>query len=270
MNSQAGRAGSDRSHPTSTDTSNGASTVTPWADQPFGIGTWVKLPVPEIMEIIKTIGYDFVVVDLEHGLHDSRSMALGVLAAQSVGLRAFVRVLGHGVSDLQGALDAGADGIFFPHVESRQTAEMLVAMCRFPPRGHRRGSPTTRFGRWSTSSQDELVQAGDNLTVIAQIESAAAVAAINEIVTVEGIDAVFIGTYDLSLSTGLDPESELFRAHIARIEEAGTGTCGLGAPAADGTDAARLAGRGYRFTLLASDVTFLGEGARRTLLGGLQ
>lgn len=238
-----------------------------WGERRFGIGTWMKLPVPELMEIVRFAGYDFVVIDLEHGLHDARSMALGVLAAQSVGLRAFVRVLGPGVPELQGALDAGADGVFVPHVDSRRTAEQVVAACRFAPRGQRRGSPTTRFGGWSTSTQEELVRAGDALTVIAQVESPDAVAAIDEIVAVEGIDAVFIGTYDLSLAAGIDSGSAEFAAHIATVERAAAGRRALGSPAVDGADAARLAERGYRFAMVGSDVTFLGEGAQRGVRG---
>ncbi|QJU55299.1 aldolase/citrate lyase family protein [Herbiconiux sp. KACC 21604] len=244
-----------------------ASMVAPWGDRRFGIGTWSKLPVPELMEVVRFAGYDFVVIDLEHGLHDARSMALGVLAAQSVGLRAFVRVLGHSVAELQGALDAGADGVFVPHVDSRRTAEAVVAACRFAPRGSRRGSPTTRFGGWSTSTQEELVGAGDTLTVIAQVESPAAVAAIDDIVAVDGIDALFIGTYDLSLSSGVDSASPQFASHIETVERAASGVLALGSPAVDGVDAARLAEGGYRFAMVGSDVTFLGEGARRGLQG---
>jgi 2-keto-3-deoxy-L-rhamnonate aldolase RhmA len=234
------------------------------------MGTWVKLPVPEVMEIIRDAGADFVVIDLEHGLHDARSSALGILAAQSVGLKAYVRVLGHRVSDVQPALDAGADGIFFPHVDSVQLAHDLVALCRFAPAGHRRASPTTRFGRWSSRAPSQLASAGDDLVVVAQVETAAAVESAADIARIQGIDAVFVGTYDLAMSTGLTPGSAELGSWVGRVETAVAGVAALGAPAADATGARALLDRGYGFVLVGSDVTFLSAGAGRAFGVGVR
>lgn len=236
---------------------------------PPALGVWVKLPVPELLEVLAASGLDFVVLDGEHGIIDRRMMSTLVGTARALGLRVFVRVSGPSIPELQTALDDGADGVFVPHVDDAATAVRVVNACRFPPIGSRAGSLATRAGQWGRNNLREYVDRGnDSVAIIAQIESPAAVDSIREVAAVAGLDAVFIGPFDLALSSGEPPTSPAFRAMVERVESAAGGIA-LGGVAPSVAEAVGMTDRGYAFLMIGADVTIF-SGAARSLIDSMR
>ncbi|WP_331748487.1 aldolase/citrate lyase family protein [Streptomyces chartreusis] len=240
-----------------------------WPSLIPALGAWVKIPAVEVVEVLASAGLDFIVLDQEHGAIDVRSITTLVAVAQQAELPAFVRVPEVSANAVQQALDAGADGLFIPHIDNAEAARAVVRACRFAPLGRRHGSPMTRAGRWGKLDMADFVRRANNdVTIVAQIETPQAVAAIDQIVEVEGIDAVFIGPFDLSLSSGLAEDDPAFQAMVRQVETANRGGRRLGGVAADRTTAESMSHDGYDFLMVGADVSLLGQGARAALATG--
>jgi 2-keto-3-deoxy-L-rhamnonate aldolase RhmA len=235
----------------------------PWAARPGAIGTFVKIPAPEVVELLSVAGLDFIVIDAEHGAFDVRAISTMVAVARGHGLQVFVRTAGHAPRDVQPALDAGADGLFIPHVDSPQRAQAVVQSCRFPPLGRRGGSPFSRPGDWGQLAMADYVARGNHdVTIVAQIESSEAAAVADRIGAVTGIDAVFVGPFDLALASGLPPGGsevrDLIRGAEQRSAAAGVPVGGLAGAA---ESAAALVERGLDFVLVSNDASLLSRAA---------
>lgn len=169
------------------------------------LGTFVKFPTSQAIEILASEGFDFVVIDAEHAPLDRAHIDLMILAARAVGIAPIVRV---GSRDqILNALDCGAEGIMVPHVMSRTDAEDIATLCRYS--GGKRGfAGLTRAGSWGARKPNDHMEFQDANTVcIAMIEDAEAVECVDEIATTPGIDAFFVGRGDLSASFGRDPDA---------------------------------------------------------------
>jgi 2-keto-3-deoxy-L-rhamnonate aldolase RhmA len=226
------------------------------------IGTWIKLPAVEVVELLAVAGLDFVIIDLEHGTINMETAAQMIGVARSAGLQPFVRVPAATAGYVQPILDAGATGIVVPHVDDAEEARGAVRAIRFPPMGARGASPSGRAGQWGTLSLADYLQGGDGVTVIAQIESMAALTAIDNIAAVPGIDAVFIGEADLAASSGLAVDHvSLLHSIEAAEETCRTAGLVLGGVAKDGVEAANRLGRGYQLLTISTDLGFLRGGA---------
>ncbi|MEH0421418.1 HpcH/HpaI aldolase family protein [Streptomyces sp. B21-083] len=239
----------------------------PWSADHPALGTWVKVPTPEVVEILAGTGLDFLVLDGEHGTFDPRSLSTMISVARGHGTPAFVRVAGYAPGDVQPALDAGAAGLFVPHVDSAAIARAVVGTCRFPPLGRRGASPNTRAGEWGRlDSKRYLAQGNDEVTLVAQLESPEAVGEADKIAEVPGIDAVFIGAYDLAVSAGVEPGGEAARAMVHQAEaRCRASSLSFGGVAFSGSEAGELLGRGHHFVMVGSDVAFLGRSVRDTV-----
>jgi 4-hydroxy-2-oxoheptanedioate aldolase len=241
----------------------------PWGSGRTALGAWVKIPAVEVIELLAIAGLDFVVIDCEHGVHDLRTVSTMISVARGVGVAPFVRLPGHSPRDVVPVLDAGAAGLFVPHVDSVEDAESVVAACRFPPLGRRGAGPTGRAGRWGRAGLPRYLTEANGVTLVAQLESPAAMADGPAIAAVPGIDAVFVGPVDLAVSAGREPGDERLCAMVSELERraAAVGAV-LGTTAADGSEVAGLAERGHRFVVLGNDTGFLLDGAERTVRAG--
>lgn len=166
------------------------------------LGTFIKTPATQPVEILGGAGFDFVVVDQEHAPFDRVTVDALILAGRAVGLPVIVRVPDSEARDILPALDCGAAGVLVPHVASAAKARAVVAESRY--RGGRRGfTNSSRTGGYGAASFSEHVAAADAATaVLAMVEDVEALDALPDIVTVPGLDAVFIGRGDLSLALG--------------------------------------------------------------------
>lgn len=170
------------------------------------IGTMLTIPAPEVAEMIAKCGFDWLFMDGEHG-------ALSILEwqrmMQAVGGRCanVLRVPGCTEQDIKKALDIGADGIIVPMVNDAGQAQQAVEWSKYPPRG-KRGIGLARAQGYGLDFGDYMATADDGIALIVQAEHSDAVDNIESITQVDGIDAVFIGPYDLSASMGKIGEVE--------------------------------------------------------------
>jgi 4-hydroxy-2-oxoheptanedioate aldolase len=231
-------------------------------------GVWLGLASPAVAELLAYAGYDFVIIDNEHGggsISDATDMLRCCAAA---GCPAIVRVPWNDQVYLKRILDAGAQSIMVPMVETAEEAAAAVAACRFPPAG-RRGyaAPVMRCSRYGFIA-DYLHRANEELLLIAQIESAAAAGRAEAIAAVEGIDMVLIGVNDLAGSIGL--LEQLDRPEVrALVEQAEAGVRRAGKPLGTvpsaGAETIELFHRGYQLIAGAGDASLLREAAKADL-----
>jgi 2-dehydro-3-deoxyglucarate aldolase/4-hydroxy-2-oxoheptanedioate aldolase len=222
------------------------------------IGTFICLPSPESAEIFAELGYDWLIIDTEHGPYD-------VLTAQrmlqAVGRRCpcVVRVPSNDDACIKKALDIGPAGVLVPLVNTAETAARVVRACRYAPDGVR-GMGGARAHRYGIGFQDYVARANQKIAAIVQAEHIEAVNNIEAIVKVPGIDAVFVGPYDLSASMGKpgqikDPEVQ---AAMGRIRQAALQAgVKLGIYCSDADSARAFMLQGYTLIGLSTDLNYL-------------
>ncbi|NEU31821.1 siderophore biosynthesis protein SbnG [bacterium LRH843] len=168
-------------------------------------GIFTALKEPAIIEIIGYAGYDFAVIDLEHSTMNLSTMENMIRAAQVVNITSVVRTPQDDYGTILRAVEAGADAVMVPHVTTREQAEKIVAMAKYQPIGQRGIDASTRvakFGGISVNLEDHMQTQNERIAIIGMIEDAEAVQNIEEIVTADGLDLLFIGPSDLSASYG--------------------------------------------------------------------
>ena len=167
------------------------------------VGTFCLGGSPLLAEALGQAGYDFIIVDCQHGESNPGNL-LGMLQAVScTPATPLVRVTANGPVDLQRALDLGAYGLVIPMVNTRAEAEAILRSVRYAPAGVRSWGPI-RGGLYGGA--DYFAKAHEELLVIAMIETAEAVRNVREILSVPGIDGCFIGPNDLSVALGFSSE----------------------------------------------------------------
>lgn len=168
------------------------------------IGSWISSGSPVVAELMAATGFDFVCVDVEHSAVDlTQAQALfQAVKSGNPGCEAMVRLHGIDYAFVKRYLDSGARGVVAPLVRTRKEAECLVTAVKYPPEGNR-GVGFCRANKYGLELQSEFDRANGMNLIVAQIEHIDAVENIDEILTVPGLDAVFIGPYDLSASMGL-------------------------------------------------------------------
>jgi 2-dehydro-3-deoxyglucarate aldolase len=162
------------------------------------IGSFVTLPALEVAEVMSAAGFDCLLIDCEHAPLDAMWAQRLLQAARVPGL---LRVADAHESTLKHALDIGAAGVVVPMVNTAQQARAIVSFCKYPPLGSR-GVGIVRAQGYGLGFQEYVAHANESTAVIVQIEHIAAVENIDAILAVSGVDAAFIGPYDLSGSMG--------------------------------------------------------------------
>ncbi|MDR3473299.1 MAG: aldolase/citrate lyase family protein [Devosia sp.] len=231
------------------------------------IGTFAAIPHPAAVEVVAAAGPDFICIDWEHSQVGRERLEDMVRAADLHAVPAIVRVPGHLPDSIAAALDAGAKGVLVPRVSNAAQARAAVNATRYPPLGQRGVGPGRAAG-YGYRIPDYLAKANDALLLAVQVETAEGLANIAEIAAVEGIDVIFVGPGDLSVSIGAlgpDHKDRLDAAIIAIIDasvRAGR-TAGIFRPTP--TDIARWIDVGTRFMIIASDAMFLAAAVEETM-----
>ncbi len=173
------------------------------------IGSWINSGSPIAAELMAACGFDFLCVDVEHSAVDLPQTQQLFQAVKSGNPECETMVRLHGIdyAFVKRYLDAGARGVVAPLVRNKADAELIVESVKYPPMGNR-GVGFCRVNQYGMNLQAEFDRANDSNLTVAQIEHIDAVHNIDEILAVEGIDAVFIGPYDLSASMGLTAQFE--------------------------------------------------------------
>lgn len=225
----------------------------------WALGTFViDIPHPATVTALSLAGFDFVVLDMEHSSLGFRELENLVNACRAVGLTALVRPWGEDAGLIGKALDIGAHGIMAPHVDTPERAQQVVKQSRFAPMGERGFSPLTKFD----CLQEPLQSLQQATYVIVQIEGRAALDRCADIAAVPGIDAVFVGPYDLALSIGAEPGSEkVFDAAQAIADKIPEGV-GLGIYIDDPSTCKDWARRRFALQCVSFDGRMLSDGAR--------
>jgi 4-hydroxy-2-oxoheptanedioate aldolase len=223
------------------------------------VGGWLSLANTHVAELMAHAGFDWLCVDLQHGLLDYRDLLHMLPAISTTDTTPIVRVPGNDPRDIMKALDAGALGVIVPLVNSRAEAAAAVAACRYPPLGIRSYGPT-RAALYG--GRGYAAEANDEIACIVMIETRDGIANVEEIVTTPGLDGVYLGPSDLALALGLPPRGDtddpLHLATVDRILETckrhrvpvGIHTSGL-------DYAQRRLAAGFDFVALGSDAGWL-------------
>ena len=173
-----------------------------WAAGEAALGGWLAIPSAFSAEIVARCDFDYVCVDTQHGLSDY-SDSWRMLQAVNLGSATpVVRVPWNEPGVIGKSLDAGARGIVVPMVNTRAEAEAAVQACRYPPEGGRSYGPARVLRQ---EGADYYAHANADVAVIPMIETAEALSHLDDILSVPGVDAVYVGPSDLSLSLGLGP-----------------------------------------------------------------
>lgn len=172
--------------------------------QGFVLGTFLEIPSPQLVELLGLAGFDFVVVDREHGAIGLEKTEELIRAAASTGICPMVRVTHCDLVAIRQPLDMGAAGVHVPQIHSAEMARQAVRSATFYPKGDRGLQPFVRGASYrSYPTAEFLQQTNESIVVVLHIEGTQGVAAFEEIAAVEGVDVAFLGPYDLSQSLGI-------------------------------------------------------------------
>jgi 2-keto-3-deoxy-L-rhamnonate aldolase RhmA len=232
------------------------------------LGMWITLESPSLTEIAVDLGFDWIVIDAEHGHLDFKEILEHLRAANRSSTTVLVRIQEIEQGLIKRVLDLGAQGIVVPQVTSAADVELAVRFAKYPPWGIR-GVGGERSTRWSQSLVSATRQANEETLVIPIVETVAAAAAIDDILDVKGIDALFFGPADLSASSGYvgQWEGPGVAAEILRLKdkivERGI-ACGL--MATDVRNSLLRREQGFRLIGVGSDTGLVIRAAREGLL----
>ena len=228
------------------------------------LGTFLKTPHPHIVEVLASSGLDCVVIDAEHAPFDRRDIDACVMAARLGGLPVLVRTPSNAPEQILNALDCGADGVLVPHVRSAAEAHAVAASAYYGVGGRGYAGSSRAAGYGTASMPDHKAASAAKTVVIAQIEDVEALEEIDEIAAVEGIDALFVGRIDLTVSLGCEsPDDERVIAAVNRIVAA---CVAAGRPVgmfvSRTGDVGMWREKGATLFLLGSDHGFVRDGAK--------
>jgi 4-hydroxy-2-oxoheptanedioate aldolase len=224
------------------------------------VGYWMTLDSPLLAERLAGVGYDYVVLDAQHGELDGRAQTAALIAVDAAaGASCLVRVEANSATPIGRALDSGAAGVIVPLVDSADDAAAAVAATRYPPAGTRSFGPLRSDLRIGPAP----AEANATVLVLAMIETAAGLAAVEEIAATPGLDGVYIGPSDLSLGVGAaypgDPAvADDLAAAVARVLTACDAhgiIAGIHTPS--GEVAAQRLAEGFTLVTVAHDVGHL-------------
>ncbi|GAC1511791.1 MAG: aldolase/citrate lyase family protein [Ktedonobacteraceae bacterium] len=237
------------------------------------LGAWLNLPLVSSARIMARLGFDWLLVDMEHTAHSPTLMADMVATIADAGTSApFVRIPYNSVEWFKWTLDAGAWGVLVPMVNTREEAERVVSNTKYPPQGTRSvGGAFAPYG-FGTSDRNAYLQgANDEIIVAIQIESAQGLENLDAILSVPGIDVAFVGPNDLHASLGLPPTmystQRPFLDALERIKaSAKRYHIAVGIMSSDGATAAERVREGFQMVTVTTDLNSMVSGATQNLL----
>ncbi len=225
------------------------------ADEP-AFGCSIMVPSPQMVEMVGHAGFDWVLIDLEHGTIDLETAELMIMAAEASGITPIARPRTNQKENISSVMDRGAMGVQVPHVNNAEDARRAVSAVKFGPgdnRGVAAGTRPDRYGL-AKSTNEFMKHSNEQTLVCVQLEHAAAIENVDEILAVDGVDVFFIGPSDLSQSMGhpgnpqADSVKDAIESTLQKIKSAGKIP---GMPASvDNVDAILNAGVRYTYTHL--------------------
>jgi 2-dehydro-3-deoxyglucarate aldolase len=231
------------------------------------LGTWITTGNQDITELAASIGFDYLAFDTEHAPLSNETVQKLIQSMGGAKVTPFVRVAWNDQVLIKLALDIGAHGLIIPLVNTREDAMRAVAATKYPPAGVR-GIGPRRASNYYQSFQDYVAAADKEIMVIIQIEHLDAVKNIDEILSVKGIDAIFIGPADLTASMGLlgKYENPKVTAAIDKVlSSAKRGKIVAGIHTFGPEDAIERISQGFQLIIVGTDVGFFIRGCREAI-----
>jgi len=220
------------------------------------IGAFSQIISPESAEIMSQSGFDWIIVDLEHAPGDFANLQRQLQAMNGSGVVPFARASWNDMVGIKRTLDTGIMGLLIPYVNTKEEAIAAVAACKYPPLGCRGVAGSPRAAGYTRNTMPYLTSANDEVVVMIAVETMEAVNNLDEILTVEGLDGIFIGPVDLASSMGYlgDPSQPEVQETIALIESKVLPSDKfLGTLAANWGKAAACFEKGYQWMVLMQD-----------------
>jgi len=233
------------------------------------IGSWITIGHPSVAEILASAGFEWLVIDMEHTSIDYYQTHILISVIQGLGLQALVRVGENSELIIKRALDMGADGIIVPMVTNEKDATKAVSACRYSPEGVR-GVGLFRAQKYGIGFEEYKEHKLKDIVVIAQIEHINALKNIEAIGSVDGIDGLIIGPYDLSSSMGYPGEYDRDDVQnvISEVQKKSRDigiSFGFHVIESDPEQILKKINQGCNFLAYSIDFFFLGDTARNGL-----
>jgi 4-hydroxy-2-oxoheptanedioate aldolase len=237
-----------------------------WGRGGTALGGWLTVPSSFSAEIMARAGFDWVCVDMQHGMIDFPQMLHMLQGVSSTDATPLVRVPRNEPGIIGKSLDAGARGVIVPMVNSRREAQEAVAACRYAPLGIRSYGPLRAN---YSAGPDYFAHANTDVLCIVMIETKEAVDDVDDIVSVPGVDAVYMGPADLSITLGLPPAPDqsdpTFTDALEKVVDACRRHHVVPGVAGNATTAVTRIEQGFRLVEVASDNGLLAVGAGTAL-----
>jgi 4-hydroxy-2-oxoheptanedioate aldolase len=230
------------------------------------IGCWLNLGSSLTAEMVAAAGFDWVLIDLEHGTCEEKDVLAQLQAIEHTHAAGLVRVESAEPQRIHRVLDAGAEGIMCPHVNTVDEAKQVVSGMRYPPHGIRGVAKMVRAAGFGKHFDEYSSHANESIVGMAQIESTEALQHLDEIAAVDGVDVLFIGPADLSMAMGIFNQfdhpsfKDAVKSTVRAAQKAGKAT---GIMIFNPDDYATYLNMGLRVIACGSDGTFVADGARR-------
>jgi 2-dehydro-3-deoxyglucarate aldolase len=235
------------------------------------IGSWITIGHLAIPEILSNAGFDWLTIDMEHTTIDYYTAEILISVIQAKGMSALVRVSKNDEVCIKQVLDAGADGVIIPMVNTKNDAENAVKYSKYPPEGAR-GVGLSRAQNYGLAKGFEKYTEWlkNEIVIIAQIEHSEGVENLEEIISTEGIDGVMVGPYDLSASLGFpgDYNNVNVKAALRRIQttcHAKEKVLGFHVVPAESDLVTQKIAEGYSFIAFSTDYMFMGSNAKKMM-----
>ncbi len=230
-----------------------------WARGEAVVNGWLSIPSAFSAEVMAHQGFDSLTVDMQHGVVDYQVAVTMLQGISTTPVIPLARVPWNDPARLMKILDAGAYGVICPMVNTREQAEALVQACKYPPRGYRSWGPVRASIYAGTDYGDH---ANEDIIVMPMIETAEALKNLDDILTVPGVDAIYVGPSDLSLALGCKPRLDQTDAPVVEAQQKIVEACKrhgviAGIHNATAAYAVKMVAAGYQFVTLASDGRFL-------------
>jgi 4-hydroxy-2-oxoheptanedioate aldolase len=231
-----------------------------WAKGEAVVNGWLAIPSAFSAEVMAHQGFDSLTIDMQHGVVDYQVAVTMLQGISTTGVVPLARVPWNDPARIMKILDAGAYGVICPMINTREEAEALVTACKYYPRGYRSWGPV-RASIYAGTDYTPA-RANDTLLVIPMIETAQAVKNIDDILRVPGIDAVYVGPADLSITLGCTPKLDQTEAPVVEAQQQIAAACKrhkvvAGIHCGGAPYALKMIAEGYQFVTLASDGRFL-------------
>ena len=229
------------------------------------IGCWLNLGSSVTAEIVGMAGFDWVLIDLEHGAGTEKDVLHQLQALEHTPAAPVVRVESYERQRFHRILDLGAEGIMCPRINNLEEAQRAANAMRYQPEGVRGVAYMVRATNFGASSKDYFASSKDTLVGIVQVESEEILNSLDDIAAVDGIDLLFVGPSDLSMALGIFGQFEhprfidALKTTAAAAQKAGKAT---GILMRSPEEFNKYHGLGFRFIACGADATFVNSGAR--------